>query len=644
MYNEPYWRRRLWPRRSHHGPERGDAGIRFDVRQPRDGRCRRGGFGDANGNASAALEWRLAAASFQAAHPLVRVAPNRFTGSLFDLQPGTAYEVRVTLTDPDGVAGSPQTAALRHTRRRRSPSPRCARSTCRRAATTATPGPPRRAAAHRRSARPDLAQPGDLILIQPGVYRESGERDGVGHGRPSPSCSAATGRASCSTAPTRPCTRASPGPRKATASIAHVLGFSTAHVVTEQGRLYAYDSPRRAGGAGRRRARRLLLRRARRLREVPRLGSPAATMHVARHEQAFLLDGRVVRAGREPGDPPLRHVASARASTCASDRRRRPRPAGSTSRRRRRLGEGRRPAPHRGQRDLGHGASSAGPGTWSRAAPPRQRPRVHRRHRPRQRRPPQPRPRATSTASAPAGARPPPAAHDTRPTSTTTTCPQHSDDALEPEGHCANVRISATHPRRAHGVRGGAGRAWGRPGSCATSHATATRPPASSTASRQRPQAQQRLSGRGGTAPPLPQHVRHGRRRGERGGLPDVGGGGLVRSRNNVWRERATPSKTRHHAPVPFDWDGDDLFTTGAARSSSALRRPLRRSACVPGRDEQERRASPLRPSSPTPRRASSGRSRAARSWTRRACCRASTTATTGRGPDIGAVESDPTT
>ena len=33
------------------------------------------------------------------------VVPNMFAGSLLDLEPGTAYEARFVLTDPDGVAG-----------------------------------------------------------------------------------------------------------------------------------------------------------------------------------------------------------------------------------------------------------------------------------------------------------------------------------------------------------------------------------------------------------------------------------------------------------------------------------------------------------------------------------------------------------
>jgi hypothetical protein len=66
--------------------------------------------GDTEQNARAHLEWRLVGQpQFRPGHPLARIGPGAFAGSLFWLQPGTAYEVRVTLTDPDGVAG-PATA------------------------------------------------------------------------------------------------------------------------------------------------------------------------------------------------------------------------------------------------------------------------------------------------------------------------------------------------------------------------------------------------------------------------------------------------------------------------------------------------------------------------------------------------------
>lgn len=63
--------------------------------------------GDANGNAAAQLEERVPGSSdYRVVHPLVRVDATHFVGSLFWLEPGSTYGVRVTLIDPDGVTGS----------------------------------------------------------------------------------------------------------------------------------------------------------------------------------------------------------------------------------------------------------------------------------------------------------------------------------------------------------------------------------------------------------------------------------------------------------------------------------------------------------------------------------------------------------
>jgi len=66
--------------------------------------------GDDNGDASAALEVNVDGAGFQPAHRLSRVASDQFVGSAFFLPEDTAYEVRVTLSDPDGVTGGTLTA------------------------------------------------------------------------------------------------------------------------------------------------------------------------------------------------------------------------------------------------------------------------------------------------------------------------------------------------------------------------------------------------------------------------------------------------------------------------------------------------------------------------------------------------------
>jgi hypothetical protein len=76
--------------------------------------------GDANRNASVEVSYRKQGeTAWHQAMPLLRlhgeqvfqrnvfnlVTPNMFAGSILDLEPGTAYEARFVMTDPDGVAG-----------------------------------------------------------------------------------------------------------------------------------------------------------------------------------------------------------------------------------------------------------------------------------------------------------------------------------------------------------------------------------------------------------------------------------------------------------------------------------------------------------------------------------------------------------
>jgi hypothetical protein len=58
---------------------------------------------DPNGDATANLEYRpVGSGAYQSGFPLTRVSPTHFVGSLFWLDTGTSYEVRVTFSDPDG--------------------------------------------------------------------------------------------------------------------------------------------------------------------------------------------------------------------------------------------------------------------------------------------------------------------------------------------------------------------------------------------------------------------------------------------------------------------------------------------------------------------------------------------------------------
>ena len=57
---------------------------------------------DPNRSAAASVEYRPSGGTYKSGFPLTRVADTRFVGSLFWLDPGTSYDVCVTLTNPQG--------------------------------------------------------------------------------------------------------------------------------------------------------------------------------------------------------------------------------------------------------------------------------------------------------------------------------------------------------------------------------------------------------------------------------------------------------------------------------------------------------------------------------------------------------------
>ncbi len=61
--------------------------------------------GDVNGNARVQLQFRTGDEPWRNALPMWRVGNDTFYGSVLLLQPGTSYELRVSVEDPDGVAG-----------------------------------------------------------------------------------------------------------------------------------------------------------------------------------------------------------------------------------------------------------------------------------------------------------------------------------------------------------------------------------------------------------------------------------------------------------------------------------------------------------------------------------------------------------
>ncbi len=129
--------------------------------------------GDANDNAQATLEWQgPGETDFRAAHPLVRVDATHFVGSLFWLQPGETYSVRVTLSDVDGVTGAPS-ATESLTTRAENPTFTPTRTLYvapngSDGSAGTDPSQPLQTIQH----AADLSRAGDLVSVAPGVYRE----------------------------------------------------------------------------------------------------------------------------------------------------------------------------------------------------------------------------------------------------------------------------------------------------------------------------------------------------------------------------------------------------------------------------------------------------------------------------------------
>lgn len=128
--------------------------------------------GDANLNATATLEWKGPGDSgFRAGHPLVRIDATHFVGSLFWLQPGASYDVRVTLTDAEGVTGSPMTQNFAT----RAEAAAFVPSRTLYVAPNGSDGNGGTDPAHPFATiqhAADISRPGDLVSIAPGIYRE----------------------------------------------------------------------------------------------------------------------------------------------------------------------------------------------------------------------------------------------------------------------------------------------------------------------------------------------------------------------------------------------------------------------------------------------------------------------------------------
>lgn len=197
--------------------------------------------GDVNRNASARLEWRAQGdPSFRAGHPLVRVDATHFVGSLFELSPGGSYEVRVTLADPDGTGATPSRTATLATRAEAGTFVPARTLYVAPGGSDANDGgaPSRALKTIQRAA--DLARAGDLVSIAAGVYRESvrvptsgtAAQPIVFRGAPGAVLDGADAAIAAGTS----WTDAGSG------VWSRATGFATAHVVSDQGRLFRYSS------------------------------------------------------------------------------------------------------------------------------------------------------------------------------------------------------------------------------------------------------------------------------------------------------------------------------------------------------------------------------------------------------------------
>jgi hypothetical protein len=248
--------------------------------------------GDANGNAVAGLEWREGAGAFQPGHPLSRIDATHFVGSLFWLSPATSYEARVTLSDPDGVNGPPTATTPVVTRPDALSEPTLRTLYVAPNGNDNNPGTDPLAPKQTIQGAADVAQAGDLILIQPGVYRESVDVPASGTAAqpivfrgnaPGAILDGADGTIAAGVTWTP----------AAGGTYSYATGFGTGHVVTEQGRLYRYASLAELQGLAAGAPGGFYFDGSLLYVKFSDGSAPAAhSMSVARFEDGFLLDGR----------------------------------------------------------------------------------------------------------------------------------------------------------------------------------------------------------------------------------------------------------------------------------------------------------------------------------------------------------------
>jgi len=248
--------------------------------------------GDDNRNATAALEIRPpGSGSYQPVHPAVRADATHFASSLFDLEPDTTYDLRLTLSDPDGVSGVSVVDFTTETRTDTFPEPTLRTLHVSPTGDDSNPGTDPQDPLKTIQRAADLSQPGDLILIRPGVYRESVTVPSPGAAsQPIVFRGSAPGAVldGADEAIFNGVTWASEG----SGIYSRVPEFDTGHVVTDQGRLYRYESYPELGSLGAGAPGGFYFDGVTLYVKNADGSSPAARqMHVARLENGFYLNG-----------------------------------------------------------------------------------------------------------------------------------------------------------------------------------------------------------------------------------------------------------------------------------------------------------------------------------------------------------------
>jgi len=161
--------------------------------------------GDDNHNASAAVFYRKKGdAAWKTGLPMLRldherinenalqyVTPNMFAGSIFDLEPNTDYECRFVLTDPDGVEGKRESVVTVRTRSKPQPAsggkvyhvyPADYKGPKEEPAFTGLLAAYYTGSSHSDNFNtyPPRVQPGDIILVHAGLYKDDRYRYGAG--------------------------------------------------------------------------------------------------------------------------------------------------------------------------------------------------------------------------------------------------------------------------------------------------------------------------------------------------------------------------------------------------------------------------------------------------------------------------------